>query len=1088
MTNFRHVFFHTFIAQKGYYMKRGKKIIRLLLIITGVFLLLVTIAGGILYSQQERLTQMAVKELNKQFAGELVISSSSISPFSNFPYISIALHDVRFFADKKMNGKPLYQVERLYVGFSLPDVLQQHYTARIIVLANGRVHIARYANGDVDLIKAHEFKSSGPSAPADSSETLNLDLKKIVLKNIDVTYVDGVSGWQVSSHIDKIKTAFAMDSARIAIDLDSKLLIDVTGKADTSLFRHKQLAFKLSGVYDKQKKQLTLPPGTIRLEEASLQLQGTASEHYVDLKVKGDKPDMNLLLAMVPQDVAVMMDKYKHDGRIFFDGIIKGAIGKGIMPLMEFNFGCENVWFQNKKVDRKVDQMGFKGYYTNGAAHNLQTSELHVLNFNARPGTGVFKGNFVMKNFTDPQIIMQLYSELNLRFVGEFLGIKDLEQISGEIKLNMNFRELVDMHIPEESLAKLKEGVQSELTVKNLEFRIPGYHLPVRNMNVHAQVQQGRLQLDSIAFRIGSSDILAQGAISDLPALFHQQNKPVAVNFSASSKRLQLGELYKFDSTHRVLSKEVITGFNIGLALETSVNELLHPKPLPRGTFKVEKLNARFQQYPHALHDFNASVMINDTSLRVPNLSAHIDSSSFVFKGRLNNYLIWFDKIKKGNTEIAFDFKSDRLAVNDLISHRGRKFIPQGYWYEQANNVWLRTKMNIKYDTVFKKVDARIANISGTLKEHPIHIEKVTGRIRYGNNRFIVIDTLTGKVGRTDFDLNMRYAVGPGKNKIKRSNYFRFKSGMLDIDELMNYDFTDHPVATAAPAKRTTVKENDSLHAAGFNIFNIPFSEFEAQVDVKKIKYKKLWLKNVLANVHMREDQKIKVDTIAMNVAGGHVAMRGMFNATDPKKLYFKNGIYLEHVDISRLLIKFDNFGQDFVLNNNLKGTLSGHIKSYVRLHPDLTPVLSETESQMDIEIHNGTLLDFGPMQAMAGYFKDKNLRMVRFDTLRNKLTLKNGVLQIPNMNINSSLGYIEVSGTQSLDMSMNYYLRIPMKMVTQVGFQALFGRKQEEVNVDQVDAIEVRDKDRKVRFMNLNISGTPDKYKIALKKAKRTS
>jgi hypothetical protein len=91
------------------------------------------------------------------------------------------------------------------------------------------------------------------------------------------------------------------------------------------------------------------------------------------------------------------------------------------------------------------------------------------------------------------------------------------------------------MHIPEESLAKLKEGVQSELTVKNLEFRIPGYHLPVRNMNVHAQVQQGRLQLDSIAFRIGSSDILAQGAISDLPALFHQQNKPVAVNFSASS-------------------------------------------------------------------------------------------------------------------------------------------------------------------------------------------------------------------------------------------------------------------------------------------------------------------------------------------------------------------------------------------------------------------------------------------------------------------------------------------------------------------------------------------------------------------------
>lgn len=1069
-------------------MKRGIKIIRLLLIIIGIFLLLITIAGGILYSQQERLTQMAVKELNKQFAGELVIERSSISPFSNFPYISIALHDVRFFADKKMQGTPLYQVERLYVGFSLPDVLQQHYNARIIMLANGHVHMARYANGDVDLIKAHEFKSSGPAAPADSSETLNLDLKKIILKNIDVAYQDDVSGWKVSSHIDKIKTAFAMDSARIAIDLDSKLLIDVTGKTDTTLFRHKQLAFNLSAVYDKQKKQLTLPPSTIKLEEASLQLEGTLRPHYADLKVKGDKPDMNLLLAMVPKDVADMMEKYKHDGRIFFDGIIKGEMGKGVMPLMEFNFGCEDVWFQNKKVDRKVDKLGFKGFYTNGAAHNLQTSELHVLNFNARPGTGVFKGNFVMKNFIDPQIIMQLYSELNLRFVGEFLGIKDLEQISGEIKLNMNFREMVDMRVPEASLAKLTDGVQSELTVKDLEFRIPGYHLPVQHMNVHAQIEKGRLQLDSIAFRIGSSDILAKGAVSDVPALFHQQDKPVTVNFSASSKRLQLGELYKFDSTHPILSKEVITGFNIGLGFETSVKELLHPNPLPKGTFKVEKLYAKFHQYPHALHDFNAAVEISDTSLRVANFSGNVDSTNFAFKGRLNNYLIWFDKIKKGNTEIAFDFKSDRLAVNDLISQRGHKFIPPGYWYEQANNVWLRSKMSIKYDTVFKTIDARIANISGMLKQHPIKIENVTGRIRYGNNRFIVVDTLKGKVGRTDFDLNMRYAVGPGKNKQKRSNYFRFKSTMLDIDELMNYDFSEHPVATTtAPVKRTTVKENDSLHATGFNVFSIPFTVFEAQVDVKTVKYKKLWLKDLVANIHMQEEQKIKVDTLAMSIAGGHIAMRGMFNASDPKKLYFKNGIYLEHIDMSKLLIKFDNFGQDFVLNNNLQGTLSGHIKSNVRMHPDLTPVLSETESQMDIEINNGTLLDFAPMQAMAGYFKDKNLRMVRFDTLRNILTFKNGKLEIPNMNINSSLGYIEVSGTQSLDMNMDYYLRIPMKMVTQVGFQALFGRKQEEVDVDQVDAIEVRDKSKNIRFMSLNISGTPDKYKIALKKARRS-
>ncbi|HVK47509.1 MAG TPA: AsmA-like C-terminal region-containing protein, partial [Pseudobacter sp.] len=123
----------------------------------------------------------------------------------------------------------------------------------------------------------------------------------------------------------------------------------------------------------------------------------------------------------------------------------------------------------------------------------------------------------------------------------------------------------------------------------------------------------------------------------------------------------------------------------------------------------------------------------------------------------------------------------------------------------------------------------------------------------------------------------------------------------------------------------------------------------------------------------------------------------------------------------------------------------------------------------------------------MSGYFKDKNLRMVRFDTLKNVLTFTNGVLDIPAMNINSSLGFMEISGKQGMDMKMEYYMRIPLKMVTQVGFRALFGgKKQEEVDLDQVDDIEFRDKDKRVRFMNIKVTGTPDDYKIGLGKDKR--
>jgi hypothetical protein len=123
----------------------------------------------------------------------------------------------------------------------------------------------------------------------------------------------------------------------------------------------------------------------------------------------------------------------------------------------------------------------------------------------------------------------------------------------------------------------------------------------------------------------------------------------------------------------------------------------------------------------------------------------------------------------------------------------------------------------------------------------------------------------------------------------------------------------------------------------------------------------------------------------------------------------------------------------------------------------------------------------------MSSYFKDRNLNNVRFDTLQNKLDLKNGVLTIPAMTINSSLGFIEMEGTQSLDLKMDYLIRVPLQLVTQVGFQTLFGgKKKEEIDPDQEDAIQYRDRDKRVRFLNVRVNGTPDDFTFALGKRKR--
>jgi hypothetical protein len=1073
-------------------MKRRVRRILLRFVLFPILILIVLIlaAVGILYSQQQRLVTMAVGELNKQLPGRLTVGGSEISAFQNFPYISIGLKNVKFYPSKAASDKPIYEAERMYTGFSLSDILKQQYHVKVIALKNGHLDLVQDSTGQLNIVEASKMAADTTHVQNTHSTSLDLAIKKIVLKNMTISYLDSHSGQHFVSHIDKIRSSLEDDSVHVTADLSGDMDIDYTHPGDSTLFRHKHLQPDIKLAYEKSSQLLKLSEGKLKLENAVFNITGTADllhDLAVDIHVTGDKPEFSQLFAFAPPEVARELKQFKYDGHLAFDGKVKGKLKGGTQPLIEVSFSCTNAWLHNTKANKKLDSLSFKGFYTNGPGRNLKTSELRMLDMSARPGEGIFKANFVLRDFTDPKVSMRVNSELELSFIGDFLGIKDLQRITGHISLKMDFKELVDLSLPEQNMDKLTQGIQSELTVRNLSFRIPNYPYNIEHLNMHAAMKDGLVTMDSLVCRIGHSDFHVDASISDLPALFHHQEKPVQVAFNAHSNKIILRELLNADTNQNRKAREEIYGFNVGLQLQTSVNELKHPHPLPKGKFIVQNLSASFKRYPHSFHDFGAALSIEDTVLRLKNFAGKIDSSDIRFGARVTNYALWFNKVMRGRTQIAFDLKSQHLAMHDLLGRKSRLLIPKDYQEEVGSNIWLRTKIDLKYDSIFRFAKINVENVSGELKNHAFKLDSINGNVKLGIDNFIKIDTLTGKVGNSDFNISMRLYTGKDTIRMKKENYLQFSSRLLDVDQLTSYRLTAEepaPDMSEIPASGTAVKT--SAHDSSFNIFQIPFINFNAAVDIGKIKYKKLWMKNFHTNIRMQANQQLYLDTLYTDIAEGRLSARAHFNGSNPDRIYLRSRIHVQDVNIEKMMLKLDYLGQDYVINKNIKGRLNGEIKSYIQVHPDLTPLMDHCQADMDIAIYNGMLVNFTPIKAMSSYFSDKNLNMVRFDTLRDKLSFKDGALIIPSMNINSSLGFIEISGTQSLDTHMEYYVRIPLKMVTQVGFRMLFGKKKEEVDPDQVDAIEYRDINKRIRFMNLKISGTPDDYKISLGKAKK--
>jgi hypothetical protein len=1074
-----------------------KWILKPLLVLVLSIILLIGIGIGLLYTEHDRIVNMALTEVNKQLRGELTVETTSISLFKHFPSIGVALHNATLYADKSKSGEPIFKFEKLYVGVSIPDLLNDRYNVRRLSVLNGYMNLVEEPDGHINLMEAFSSVSDTIAVKTKhDSTTYLIDLEKASVKGVRLSYFERSTGQHYTTNISELTSNFKSDSSLLTVKLDSKMELDWTTPKDTSLFRHKQFHIDIEANYEPSTSLLHIPSGILKLDEATFEISGSANiarESVLDLRIQGDRPDLTLITAFLPNDVKAELAPFQYDGRIYFDALVRGRISPQQMPLIEVDFGCEDAWFLNTAANEKLDKLGFKGHYFNGSDHALNTSELHITNVNARPGKGVFKANFQMRDFTHPQINMQVSSELELRFLGEFFGINDIKQTTGNIKLDMDFNELMDLTLPEKALGKLQEGIQSKLVVENLSFKIPGHPLPVKNMNIHAAMNKGNITLDSATMSIGESDLRLKGSLSDIQAFLRDRDKAVTLKLHAASNKMLLKDIFAYDTTLHLT--EEVTGFVLGLEVNTTVGQILNPAPLPKGQFDLKILNATLKNYKHSFKEIRAQLTVNDTMIRLKDLKGMIDKSDLQFSGRVTNYKLWFDSIKRGKTQIAFDFKSQRFALDDVLGRGTRKYVPRGYRHEEANDVWLRSKIDLRYDTVFKFAKAHIANASGLLKNHNFLMKEITGTVKYGANKIFVLDTLKGMVGNTDFDLNMRLFNGADKTIKKRTNYFYLKSNTLDIDQLFSYNFAPDTTRskgdsarrrTPKPAEPVVAKAADSSkHAQAYNIFTLPFNDFNLKIDVSRIKYNKLWIKYLTARARITEDHQIIADTLSMMIAGGTVGFKGQINGSDTTNLQVNSTLKVNDVDLEKLMLKFDHLGQDFVINKNIKGKVSGQIVSSLKVHPNFVPIAQKSSAKMNVRIFDGSLVDFAPMQAMAGYFKDKNLKMIRFDTLVNELVFVNGVLEIPNMNINSSLGYIQLSGKQSIDLAMEYYMKIPMKMVTSVGFNALFNKKQEDVDLNQIDEIEYSEKDKKTRFVNVKVVGTPDDFKVTLHKGK---
>jgi hypothetical protein len=1060
-------------------------------ILIGLFLVPILLAGIlIVYIQnnQADIIKREVEKLNSDYKGLVRVGDSALSLFGNFPYISLKVYDVQVFETKEENATAIMDVADIYVGFNLTDIINGIYDVQSIIIEDGLLDLVLYEDGSLNLTNSFTNEEVSTDTIANDTSSTNIHLKKIKLKNLNLHSFDVANNTDTDMFISMAQGGFSLTDSTVAGHIDTDFEIELTQNKDVTLISKKHFEIHTDVVYNENTGIIDIQPSGLTMENGDFELEGFVdmNQSDLDLTFKGKKPNFDLFIAFAPAEVISLLDKYKNAGDIYFNARVNGSYRDGNMPHINADFGAGKAFLENIARARKIDKMGFEGHFTNGVKRDASTMEFSLTDMTASLGKGSFKGSVVVKNFDSPEVDMQIDSDFDLEFIADFFELEQVQNASGNVALRMNFHDIIDLDQPEKALQKLNQAYYAALKVENLSLDAEEFPAPLDSLNVDLEMKGKEAMLKQFDLSMGGSDLSISGFLSDLPAIVHHTTVPVEVHLDINSNYLDIAELTGFSAEDSIQTgvDEQVEDLSLGLSFVASAKDFTESKYLPVGEFFIDSLHANLKHYPHELHDFHADILIDSVDLKIVDFTGYIDDSDFHLDGLVHDYAFWMQPELNGDVNLDINLSSDTLKLEDVFSYKGENYVPEEYRHEVFDDLALHFTSKMHYeDSALNSIDLNLDKLDTKMELHPQRFHDFRGNIHYEDDH-IVINDFHGEIGTTNFNFDLNYYLGKDQRIKKRDNYLEVRANYIDYDALFDFNLS--------PPSDTTVNvdaelEDVEAHAEAFNLYELPFTDMRFKANIGHFIYHRLDLQNIIADFRTTPDHYIYIDTFYMDAAGGDMQLTGYFNGSDPKHIYMQPDLVMNNVDLDKLLFKFENFGQDHLVSENLEGKLTTRITGKIRVYPDMVPDLDQSFIEMDVKVLDGQLKNYDPMLALSDYMGDKDLQNIRFDTLQNSLGVNNGEISIPSMTIESTIGHIELSGTHDSAHNIDYFLRIPRKTVRQAAWQKLFGgKKDKDANEEElVSEIEEVDPNTKIKYLNLQVQGTLDDYKISLGKKK---
>lgn len=175
-------------------------------------------------------------------------------------------------------------------------------------------------------------------------------------------------------------------------------------------------------------------------------------------------------------------------------------------------------------------------------------------------------------------------------------------------------------------------------------------------------------------------------------------------------------------------------------------------------------------------------------------------------------------------------------------------------------------------------------------------------------------------------------------------------------------------------------------------------------------------------------DEFIKFQNINMITSGGTFALNG--SVTNLQSAPYKMSIStsISNADISSLFYSFNNFNQDVVTNENVKGKISSKAEFHALLRKDNSIDPKSMKGRVTFSIKKGSLDNMKGLEKISEFaFKNRDFSHIEFALLKDTITIKGPSITMTRMQILSSVVTIYAEGTYGFQGGTDMSVQVPL-------------------------------------------------------------